>query len=154
MRNLQAIGLIELLIVLAIIGILSSTALPSLRSYTYKSRLSQIFNLATEHQRRFDRYYTENNTEPSSLDDLNIAVATVVADVKGVSDIRLDTTNNRTLIYLVDLDFLGLDTTKTLEVRFSFSETNEIINWGCEVFGEQDYLQYLPNNCNYIGGDT
>ncbi|HFC6395471.1 TPA: prepilin-type N-terminal cleavage/methylation domain-containing protein, partial [Neisseria bacilliformis] len=60
--------LIELMIVVAIIGILAAIALPAYQDYTVRSRITEGLNLAESAK-------TMLGTDATSVNDLDIAVA-------------------------------------------------------------------------------
>lgn len=67
MKTLQkGFTLIELMIVVAIIGILAAIAVPAYQDYTVKSRVSEGTSLASPAKTALDVYYAEGNTTLSS----------------------------------------------------------------------------------------
>ncbi len=60
----QGFSLIELMIVVAIIGILSAIALPSYNSYIAKAQQTSAMEKINEIAQAIERYYTENRTLP------------------------------------------------------------------------------------------
>lgn len=59
-------SLIELMIVIAIIGILAAIAIPQYNDYLMRSRLSEAFSKLTELQLRMEQYYQDNRTYVSA----------------------------------------------------------------------------------------
>lgn len=60
--NQRGFTLIELMIVVAIIGILSAIALPQYEEYVLKGKLTEGMSLLSELQIRQDQYYQDNRT--------------------------------------------------------------------------------------------
>ncbi|MFZ4539746.1 pilin [Propionivibrio sp.] len=79
--------LIELMIVVAIIGILASVALPSYKSYTIRAKLSEAALFASACKTAVYEYYVANGTWPhdDTKVDCNTSTPDVVRDVH-VSD--------------------------------------------------------------------
>ncbi len=77
MNNLNNKGftLIELMITVAIIGILASIALPSYRQYVVESRRSEGIAMLLQVMQQQERYYTEELSYTTDLTDLGFAVA-------------------------------------------------------------------------------
>ena len=63
----QGFTLIELMIVVAIIGILAAIAVPAYQDYTIKSRVSEGTSLASPAKTAVDVYFAEGNTTLSSF---------------------------------------------------------------------------------------
>ena len=73
MRNVKGFTLIELMIVVAIIGILASIALPNYTKYMLQSRRTIAINAILDLAGKQSRYYTIGNTYSSSLTTLGYA---------------------------------------------------------------------------------
>lgn len=65
--------LVELMIVVAIIGILMAIAIPNYRAYVLKSHRTAAINGLLDLANREARYYTSNNTYTNSLTTLGYA---------------------------------------------------------------------------------
>jgi type IV pilus assembly protein PilA len=62
----QGFTLIELMIVIAIVGILSAVALPAYQDYTVRAKFSEVLALAGEAKTSFSEYYVTNGTAPTT----------------------------------------------------------------------------------------
>jgi len=62
----QGFTLIELMIVVAIIGILAALAVPAYQDYTIRSKVSEAASLASAVRTAVDVYFSENGTLPGS----------------------------------------------------------------------------------------
>ncbi len=74
MKTMQkGFTLIELMIVIAIIGILAAIALPAYQDYTKRSRVSEGLSLAGGAKSALTEYYASNNKWPSDNAEAGIA---------------------------------------------------------------------------------
>lgn len=88
MKKNQGFTLIELMITIAIIGIISAIALPSYSSYMKKSRRADAKVGLSKIADKQERYYLQRNTYATSTADLGLADP-VVSD-EGYYNITVD----------------------------------------------------------------
>lgn len=106
MKNLQTIKhsvqkgftLIELMIVVAIIGILAAIAIPAYSDYTIKSRISEAASLSGAAKTAVDVYYSENGTLPlETLTHAELAISDAGDyNAKYVSSVTVGTSGTAT----------------------------------------------------------
>ncbi|MBH6441577.1 pilin [Neisseria meningitidis] len=81
MNTLQkGFTLIELMIVIAIVGILAAVALPAYQDYTARAQVSEAILLAEGQKSAVTEYYLNHGTWPSNNSDAGVATST---DIKG-----------------------------------------------------------------------
>jgi type IV pilus assembly protein PilA len=71
--------LIELMIVVAIIGILASLAIPAYQSYTIRAQISEGLSLAGPAKNAIANYYNENGSFPVDNDEAALETASSYA---------------------------------------------------------------------------
>ncbi|MDH3747998.1 MAG: pilin [Gammaproteobacteria bacterium] len=72
----QGFTLIELIIVVAIIGILASVAMPTYQSYTVRAQVSEGLNLTGPLQSAIAEYYNDYGAYPTDNGDAGLDAAT------------------------------------------------------------------------------
>ncbi|HEZ9712384.1 TPA: pilin, partial [Neisseria gonorrhoeae] len=81
MNTLQkGFTLIELMIVIAIVGILAAVALPAYQDYTARAQVSEAILLAEGQKSAVTEYYLNNGKWPANNGDAGVASP---ADIKG-----------------------------------------------------------------------
>lgn len=72
--------LIELLVTMAIVGILASIAIPSYNNYVIKSRRAEGRSFIIEIMQRQEKFYTENSTYTTTLTQVGYPAATAMSE--------------------------------------------------------------------------
>lgn len=148
MRNLhKGFTLIELMIVVAIIGILAAVAIPAYRDYLARAQLTEAVELLSGAKTPLAEFYADNGRWPSSL-SLDVLVGNTCvngATCKYTNSITLSgaTGNTGTIIVLATL--------KTTEVNPGIAgkqislQSDSGKHWQC--ISVNIPAQYLPNAC-------
>jgi type IV pilus assembly protein PilA len=75
----QGFTLIELMIVVAIIGILAALAVPAYQDYTIRSKVSEAASLASAAKTAVDVYYSENGTLSTTMNNAKLGLSSSVS---------------------------------------------------------------------------
>ncbi|WP_299582728.1 pilin [uncultured Microbulbifer sp.] len=134
MKKQQGFTLIELMIVVAIIGILAAVALPAYQDYTIRSKMSEVILQAGAHKNSVVEYYQSQGKLPTTL--AAAGVSSVVPSPY-IGSVQM-TASNSALVYGVTID------SQSGNVQLAPTVSNGSLTWKCS--GTID-SKYLPANC-------
>lgn len=139
MKKVQSgFTLIELMIVVAIVGILAAVALPAYSDYTKRAKVSEIMVLAAKDKVSVSEYYLSVGSMPNSSQ----AGVSLDADQSNYITAIAFATNGTgaTLTYTVDTVAIAAGT-----IVFQGTGTDAGVSWDCNTGTLPN--KYLPANC-------
>jgi type IV pilus assembly protein PilA len=119
--------LIELMIVVAIIGILAAIAIPAYQDYTIRAQVTEGLNLMSDMKAGVAEWYAQEGRWPSSLIQLGISGGASTKQGKYVQSINMST---GTLTATFGQQANSNISTKTLSLRPHTSLNGDVI-WVC-----------------------
>jgi len=133
--------LIELMIVVAIIGILAAVAIPAYQDYTVRSQVSEGLSLAAGAKTSVAEYYTQRGTFPSDNDEAGMATNT---DISGTYVTQVNVNSG-----VIEVTY-GNDANTAIasEVLVLSPIANAgSIEWNCKPNAASFEGKYLPTDC-------
>jgi len=139
MKNVQkGFTLIELMIVVAIIGILAAVAIPAYQDYTIRAKITEGLNLAGAAKLAVAETYASG----TALADIDATAAgyTEPAATDQVSSLTVTAG-----VIAITYNDLGGGATPVVTLTPTVLP-GEPITWACTV-GSADHMKYMPSNC-------
>jgi type IV pilus assembly protein PilA len=141
MKKQQGFTLIELMIVVAIIGILAAIAIPAYQDYTIRAQVSEGLNLAGGAKAAVSEYTMDRGSFP---DDNGVAGISDATDINGKYVVSVTVEDG-----LVTVDY-GNEAHTTLSTGFlelsPFTNAGSV-EWDCRAQGTTIADKHLPAAC-------
>ena len=149
-RVQQGFTLIELMIVIAIVGILAAVALPAYQDYTVRAKLSEPMARASEAKTSVAEYFASKGILPTdgSTDVFNTAAAGKVTSVSWTKTNQSEGSIN-VLINTVATTggIVELAGNNTLTFVGSLANSSGVMVWQCGGTGTTVAAKYRPGSC-------
>lgn len=142
----QGFTLIELMIVVAIIGILAAVALPAYQDYTVRAKMSEVVLAASSGKTAISEFYQTNNRMPSAnLESAGISDQSS----KYVNRITIARTSDTVAVVTAFAQTTvggGVTTAQGVVLTGTADATTGQVRWECTGAGSIK-TKYLPSNC-------
>lgn len=140
-RVQQGFTLIELMIVVAIIGILAAVAIPSYQDYTIRAKVTEAVGALATAKTSISEYYTSQNVMPADAAAAGISTGALGSYVTGIAYTKTSDTVSEAEVTLggMNADING----KKFKLTGTGSTTG--VTWTCTTTDAPK--KYLPANC-------
>ena len=142
MKKQQGFTLIELMIVVAIIGILAAIAIPAYQDYTIRAQVSEGLNLSGGAKAAVTEYYQDRGVLPTTNAEAGLALAATIVG-KYVTSVTVTGTNGIVDV-LYGLDAHALISGKTLQMSPVTVNVGSV-GWECSSTAIAN--KHLPAAC-------
>ena len=145
MKKQQGFTLIELMIVVAIIGILAAIAIPAYQDYTIRAQVSEGLNLSGGAKAAVTEYFQDRGTMPATNEIAGLAAA---GDIKGKYVAKVTVSSG-----VIDVEYGGSAHAtiagKAIQLTPDTSAAGSV-QWLCASAAGEVANKHLPASCRTI----
>ena len=144
MKKQQGFTLIELMIVVAIIGILAAVAIPAYQDYTMRARVTEALSLASGAKTSVAEYFSSEGEMPDS----NTAAGMLGADsISGgdVSSVEVTRTSADVGVITVTFDSAAAGPIADSTLVLQGTNSDGQVTWTCNTGDVES--KYRPSSC-------
>lgn len=138
MKHTKGFTLIELMIVVAIVGILAAVAIPAYQDYTVRARVTEGLSLASSAKLAVEETYQSSNAFPATQSASGYTSPTATVNVASVA--ITNATGVITVTYTATAKSVVLTLTPTPDAATGG------LTWVCAVNAAANN-KYVPQNC-------
>ena len=135
----QGFTLIELMIVVAIIGILAAVAIPAYQDYTKRAHVTEGLSLASSAKTSVTDFYNSKGYLPASNGSAGLAASTAITG-NAVTSVVILSTGVVQIAYNTKVDATAL-------LDLSPATGAGGVRWACKANGTGMKAQWLPSSC-------
>jgi len=136
--------LIELMIVVAIIGILAAVAIPAYQDYTIRSRVSEGLNVAGAAKIAVAETYAANGAFPADNATAGLSTAT---DIKGNNVVSVTVAPGGKIAILYNNKMGGNPPMNDAVVTLTPTDAGGSMTWQCAIGADTTKYKYMPATC-------
>ena len=137
MQKQQGFTLIELMIVVAIIGILAAVAIPAYQDYTIRAKVTEGLSLASAGKTAVSEYFSANGTLPDDNTKAGMALPDEISG-NSVDKVTVGTNGVITVVF-------STKTIATQEIKLTPKTSAGKIVWDCTAGNLEG--KYRPSSC-------